>query len=122
VIAGSGIRLIGERWRQIARWVRSPTAPTTMSRTTLSNSWNADPRASRQLEYAIDMPTEAAAGMVVTEGHRGLLPPQRTVVGDAGRRAGERGVHPLDADHAVAVEAEVAQGGQDRIDGTTRNG
>ena len=38
-----------------------------MSSTTLSSSWNSDPRASRQLEYAIEMPTEAAAGMVVTE-------------------------------------------------------
>ena len=57
-----------QHWSQESvDWVRSPTAPTTMSRTTLSRSWNTDPRASLQLEYAIDTPTEAAAGMVVTE-------------------------------------------------------
>jgi len=33
----------------------------------LSSSCSMDPPASPQLEYAIDRPTEAAAGMVVTE-------------------------------------------------------
>ena len=56
-----------ERQRQIVRCALRPTAPAMMSRKTLSSSRSADPPASLQPEYAIDTPTEAAAGIVVTE-------------------------------------------------------
>jgi hypothetical protein len=55
------------RQRQILRCVLRPTAPTTMSTTTLRSSCSADPHASLQLENAIDTPTDAVTGMVVTE-------------------------------------------------------
>src|SRR5262249_16283113 len=55
------------RRRQIMRCALRPAAPTAVSTGMLRSSWNADPRASRQLENASDTPTSAAAGMVVTE-------------------------------------------------------
>ena len=56
-----------ERQLQIPRCAIRPAAPTAMSTPTLSSSCSADPAASVQLAKAIEMPTEAAAGMVVTE-------------------------------------------------------
>jgi len=49
--------------------------------------------------------------------HRGDLLPQRPVIPGRNRLAGERGVHPLHADHAGPVQAELAQAGEDRIGG-----
>jgi ATP-binding cassette, subfamily C, bacterial CydC len=53
--------------RQISRCPRSASAPTMMSRLTLSSSCRADPPASCQLLNATDTAMSAAAGMVVME-------------------------------------------------------
>src|SRR6185437_10526143 len=55
------------RSRQSRRWLRRAAAPTRISSTTLSRSWNVEPRAARQLWKATDSPMSAAAGIVVTE-------------------------------------------------------
>ena len=58
-----------------------PPAPTTVSRTTFSSSCSSEPQASLQLAYATDTPTEAAAGMVVTE----MKTPMRALARDSVR-------------------------------------
>jgi len=51
----------------MTRCALRPAAPTTTSSTTFSSSWSSEPHASCQLPNASDRPSEAAAGIVVTE-------------------------------------------------------
>jgi ABC-type multidrug transport system ATPase subunit len=70
------------RARQKLRWSRSATAPTAISRTTLSRSWATAPPAADQLVKASESPRSAAAGMVVTEMNTPISAPARASVRD----------------------------------------